>query len=148
MVNRSLIFVSLHLLYDPSCLWGVISQGWWTCAGSTSKLTTYPSDIGYLAEERTFRRCNLTDKPSVLVTHQNLPSVLVTHRNLLRCNNVSYPRSKRLYNHLVVCDLRELFRELSGQTTPLSSKLRVHRVKGTGITNSFQYLFLARARRY
>ena len=91
---------------------------------------------------------NLTDKNSVLVTHRKLPSVLVTHQNLLRCNNTPYLRSKRLYNHLVVCDYRELFRELYGQTTPLSSRLRGHRVKGTGIENLFQALFLARARRY
>ena len=146
--NRSLIVFFIHLLFDPSCPWEMISHGWWTCAGRTSKLTAYPSDIGYLATEWTRRIWNLTDKPSVLVTHWKLPSVLVTHRNLLRCNNTSYPRADRLYNHLVASDYRELFRELSVQTTTFSSKSRGHRVKGTGISNSFQALFLARERRY
>ena len=145
MVNHSLIFISLHLLFDPSFMWEMISHGWWTCDGHTSKLTAYQSEIGYLPEEQNRQRWNLTDKPSVLVTHINFPSVLVTHLNLLRCNNASYPRAERLYNHLVVCDYRELFREISGQTTPLSSKLRGRRVEVTGISNSFHALFLARA---
>ena len=148
IVNRSLIVVSLHILYDPLCPWEMISHGWWTCAGFTSKLTAYLSKIGYLAEERNRRIWNLTDKPSVLVTHQNLSYMMVTHRNLLQCNNALYPRAERLYNHLVVCDHRELCWELYGKTTPLSSKSRGHRVKGTGIENSFQALFLARAQRY
>ena len=88
------------------------------------------------------------DAPSVLVAHLNLPYVLVTHRNLLRCNNASYPRAKRLYNHLVVCDYPELFRELSGQMTQFSSKSRGNRVKATGIADLVQALFLARAQRY
>ena len=151
VVNHPLIVVSLadfRLLFDPSCPWEMISHGLWTCVGYTLKPTAYLSEIGYLTEERTRWRWNITDEPSVLVAHQNLPSVLVTHQKLLQCNNASYPRAKRLYNHLIVCDYRELFREVSGQTTPLSLKSRGHRVKLTGITNSFQALFLARSRRY
>ena len=151
MVNFSLIFVSLDnffLLFDPLCPWEMISHGWWTYVGHTSKLTAYSLEIGYLAEERTCRRWNLTDETSVLVTHRNLTSLLVTHLNLLQFNNASYPRAERLYNNLVVCDHRELCRELSGKTTPFSSKSSGHRVKGTGIANSFQALFLARAQRY
>ena len=143
MVNHPLIAILLadcHLLFDPSCPWEMTSHRWWTSVGYTMKSTTRPSEIGYLAEERTHQRWNLTDELSVLVAHRNLPSVLVTHRNLLQCNNASYPRAKRLYNHLVVCEYRELFRELSGQTTPLSLKSSGHRVKGTIITNSFQHI--------
>ena len=58
--------------YRCSCLvvWPIepvrdISQGQWTCAGGTLKLTAYPSETGHPAEERTHRRCNLTDEPSV-----------------------------------------------------------------------------------
>ena len=151
MVNRPLIVVSLadcHFLFDPSCTWEMISHRWLTYIGYTLKPTPYPSDTGYLVEEPTRPRWNPTDEPSVLVAHQNLPSVLVTHQNLLWCNNAMYLRAERLYNHLVVCEQRERFQELSVQTTPLSLKSRGHKVKWTGITNSFQYLFLARARCY
>ena len=151
MVNFPLIFVSLagcHILFDPSCPYEMISHVWWTSTGYKLKPTTYLSEIGYLGEDWTRRRWNLTDEPYVLAAHQNLPSVLVTHQNLLRCNNASYPRAERLYNHLVVCEYREIFRELSGQTTPLSLKSRGHRLKGTGIANSFQALFLEITRRY
>ena len=151
MVNCLLILVSLagcNILFDPSCTWEMIYHGWWTCVGYTLKPIAYPSEIGYLAEEKTRRRWNLTEEPSVLLAHRYLPSVLLTRRNLLQCNNASYPRAERLYNHLVVCEYHELFRELSGQTTLLSLKSRGRRVKITGITNSFQAIFLARARRY
>ena len=151
MVNRPFTVVWLadcHLLFDPSFLWEMISHGWWTCVGYILKPTAHPLEMGYFAEERTRWRWNLTDESSVLVAHRNLTSMLVTHQNLLRYNNALYPCAKRLYNHLVVCEYRELCQELSGQTMTLSLKSRVHRVKGTGITNSFQALFLARARRY
>ena len=147
--NCSLIVVSLancHLLFDLSCPWEMISNGWWTCVGHTLKLTTYPLEIGYLAEEWIRWIWNLTDKPSVLVANWNLPSMLVTHQNLLWYNNKLYLRDERMYIHIVVCDYRELVRELSAQMTPLSSKSRVHRVKGTGIANFPRALFLARAR--
>ena len=134
-----------------SLVWSIVSVGYdisqmmnlcWL------HIDTYPSDIGYLAEEQTHWRWNLTDEPSVLAAHWNLPSVLVTHRNLLQCNNASYPCAERLYNHLVVCEHHKLCRELSVQTTALSLKSREHMVKGRGITNSFQDFFLAIARRY
>ena len=71
----------------------------------------------------------------MLVAYRNLPSVLVKNRNLLKCNNALYLRAERPYNHLVICEYRELCWELSGQMTPLPLESRGHRLKLTGITN-------------